>query len=448
MIRRKTDIGVDDMEMIVDQSSQIQGELNLPGDKSISHRSVIFNSIANGIAKVTNISLGQDCNSTIDIMRSMGVEVDIKQNDLSTVEIKGVGRTGLLEPEIVLDAGNSGTTMRLISGLLSAQPFFTVLTGDKSLRSRPMGRIIRPLQLMGANIHGRESNTKAPFAIQGSELKGIEYTMPVASAQLKSCLILAAINSTGETVLHQPALSRDHTEKMLDNMGVQIQNDGLSLSIQPFTGEFISTDVNVPADISSAAYWIVAGLCHNQGKVTLKNVGINPTRSGILDVMSAMGGKISIENSKVVAGEDVGDIVVESSELQGIEIGGDIIPRLIDEIPIIALAACFAKGRTIIRDAGDARNKESDRISITVSELSKFGAIIEELEDGIIINGVGSLNGTICESFNDHRIAMTEAIAAILSKGKTTIRNSDCVAISYPLFWEDLDYLIRENKNA
>jgi len=231
-------------------------------------------------------------------------------------------------------------------------------------------------------------------------------------------------------------------------MGVQIQNDGLSLSIQPFTGEFISTDVNVPADISSAAYWIVAGLCHNQGKVTLKNVGINPTRSGILDVMSAMGGKISIENSKVVAGEDVGDIVVESSELQGIEIGGDIIPRLIDEIPIIALAACFAKGQTIIRDAGDARNKESDRISITVSELSKFGAIIQELEDGIIINGVGSLNGTICESFNDHRIAMTEAIAAILSKGKTTIRNSDCVAISYPLFWEDLDYLIRENKNA
>ena len=294
---------------------------------------------------------------------------------------------------------------------------------------------------MGANINGRDGNTKAPFAIQGSLLQGIEYTMPVASAQLKSCLILAAINSTGETVLHQPALSRDHTEKMLGNMGVDIHNEGLQLTIQPFNGEFQSTDVNVPADISSAAFWIVAGLCHKQGKITLKNVGINPSRSGILDVMSAMGGNITIKNSTTVAGEEVGDIVVESSELVGVEIGGDIIPRLIDEIPIIALAACFAKGKTIIRDASDARNKESDRLSITASELTKFGADIQELDDGIIVNGVGSLNGTICESFDDHRIAMMEAIAAILSKGQTTIKNSDCVAISYPMFWDDLSIL-------
>ncbi|MCH2522948.1 MAG: 3-phosphoshikimate 1-carboxyvinyltransferase [Dehalococcoidia bacterium] len=429
------------MEMVIGKSSQIQGELNLPGDKSISHRSVIFNSIAKGTAEITNISLGQDCISTINIMRSMGVEVNLDDQDLTTVTIKGVGRTGLQEPNIVLDAGNSGTTMRLISGLLSTQPFFSVLTGDDSLRSRPMGRIISPLKQMGANINGRDGNTKAPFAIQGSLLQGIEYTMPVASAQLKSCLILAAINSTGETVLHQPALSRDHTEKMLGNMGVDIHNEGLQLTIQPFNGEFQSTDVNVPADISSAAFWIVAGLCHKQGKITLKNVGINPSRSGILDVMSAMGGNITIKNSTIVAGEEVGDIVVESSELVGVEIGGDIIPRLIDEIPIIALAACFAKGKTIIRDASDARNKESDRLSITASELTKFGADIEELDDGIIVNGVGSLNGTTCESFDDHRIAMMEAIAAILSKGQTTIKNSDCVAISYPMFWDDLSIL-------
>ena len=429
------------MEMVIGKSSQIQGELNLPGDKSISHRSVIFNSIAKGTAEITNISLGQDCISTINIMRSMGVEVNLDDQDLTTVTIKGVGRTGLQEPNIVLDAGNSGTTMRLISGLLSTQPFFSVLTGDDSLRSRPMGRIISPLKQMGANINGRDGNTKAPFAIQGSLLQGIEYTMPVASAQLKSCLILAAINSTGETVLHQPALSRDHTEKMLGNMGVDIHNEGLQLTIQPFNGEFQSTDVNVPADISSAAFWIVAGLCHKQGKITLKNVGINPSRSGILDVMSAMGGNITIKNSTIVAGEEVGDIVVESSELVGVEIGGDIIPRLIDEIPIIALAACFAKGKTIIRDASDARNKESDRLSITASELTKFGADIQELDDGIIVNGVGSLNGTICESFDDHRIAMMEAIAAILSKGQTTIKNSDCVAISYPMFWDDLSIL-------
>ena len=429
------------MEMVIGKSSQIQGELNLPGDKSISHRSVIFNSIAKGTAEITNISLGQDCISTINIMRSMGVEVNLDEQDLNTVTIKGVGRTGLQEPNIVLDAGNSGTTMRLISGLLSTQPFFSVLTGDDSLRSRPMGRIISPLKQMGANINGRDGNTKAPFAIQGSLLQGIEYTMPVASAQLKSCLILAAINSIGETILHQPALSRDHTEKMLGNMGVDIHNEGLQLTIQPFNGEFQSTDVNVPADISSAAFWIVAGLCHKQGKITLKNVGINPSRSGILDVMSAMGGNITIKNSTTVAGEEVGDIVVESSELVGVEIGGDIIPRLIDEIPIIALAACFAKGKTIIRDASDARNKESDRLSITASELTKFGADIEELDDGIIVNGVGSLNGTICESFDDHRIAMMEAIAAILSKGQTTIKNSDCVAISYPMFWDDLSIL-------
>ena len=429
------------MEMVIGKSSQIQGELNLPGDKSISHRSVIFNSIAKGTAEITNISLGQDCISTINIMRSMGVEVNLDDQDLTTVTIKGVGRTGLQEPNIVLDAGNSGTTMRLISGLLSTQPFFSVLTGDDSLRSRPMGRIISPLKQMGANINGRDGNTKAPFAIQGSLLQGIEYTMPVASAQLKSCLILAAINSIGETILHQPALSRDHTEKMLGNMGVDIHNEGLQLTIQPFNGEFQSTDVNVPADISSAAFWIVAGLCHKQGKITLKNVGINPSRSGILDVMSAMGGNITIKNSTIVAGEEVGDIVVESSELVGVEIGGDIIPRLIDEIPIIALAACFAKGKTIIRDASDARNKESDRLSITASELTKFGADIEELDDGIIVNGVGSLNGTICESFDDHRIAMMEAIAAILSKGQTTIKNSDCVAISYPMFWDDLSIL-------
>ena len=429
------------MEMVIGKSSQIQGELNLPGDKSISHRSVIFNSIAKGTAEITNISLGQDCISTINIMRSMGVEVNLDEQDLNTVTIKGVGRTGLQEPNIVLDAGNSGTTMRLISGLLSTQQFFSVLTGDDSLRSRPMGRIISPLKQMGANINGRDGNTKAPFAIQGSLLQGIEYTMPVASAQLKSCLILAAINSIGETVLHQPALSRDHTEKMLGNMGVDIHNEGLQLTIQPFNGDFQSTDVNVPADISSAAFWIVAGLCHKQGKITLKNVGINPSRSGILDVMSAMGGNITIKNSTTVAGEEVGDIVVESSELVGVEIGGDIIPRLIDEIPIIALAACFAKGKTIIRDASDARNKESDRLSITASELTKFGADIEELDDGIIVNGVGSLNGTTCESFDDHRIAMMEAIAAILSKGQTTIKNSDCVAISYPMFWDDLSIL-------
>ncbi|MEE8442496.1 MAG: 3-phosphoshikimate 1-carboxyvinyltransferase, partial [Dehalococcoidia bacterium] len=318
--------------------------------------------------------------------------------------------------------------------------FLSIVTGDGSLRSRPMDRIIKPLSQMGARIQGRDGNSKAPLVIRGGDLHGIEYTMPVASAQLKSCLVIAGTFAQGETTLHQPAASRDHTERMLQHMGASLVEDGLTLTVRP--GQPLKAlDVHIPADISSAAYWLVAGVCHPSARVTVTTIGINPTRAGIIEALQAMGANLTISNRRIEGGEEVADVTAESSELTATEIGGDMIPRLLDEAPVLALAACFAKGDTVIRDAQELRVKESDRIKTTVQELSRFGADIEERPDGMVIRGTGMLRGAVGRSHGDHRLAMTLGIAGLLAKGETEIRGSEAASISYPGFWDDLDSL-------
>ncbi|MBI4197559.1 MAG: 3-phosphoshikimate 1-carboxyvinyltransferase [Chloroflexi bacterium] len=426
------------MRHLVTPRPRLMGELTPPGDKSISHRSTILNAMATGEATVTNYSPGADCASTIRCLRALGAIIE-RLEEPGSYLVKGVGAGGFREPAEVLNAGNSGTTMRLMSGLLAGQPFLSVMTGDSSLRSRPMGRILSPLSLMGAHVHGRDGDERAPLVIKGGNLHGIPYTLPVASAQLKSCLVIAGLYAKGETSLHSPAASRDHTELMLRMMGAQILEDGLTVTVRP--GNPLSAmDVRVPADISSAAYWLVAGVCHPYAKVTVTDVGINPTRTGIIDALQAMGAKLTIANRRMEGGEEVGDITAESSELR-VEIGGDLIPRLLDEGPILALAACFARGVTVIKDAAELRVKESDRIKSSTQELSRFGADIQERLDGMVIRGKGGLRGAVGQSHGDHRMAMTLGVAGLLAKGQTEVRNPEIASISYPGFWTDLERL-------
>ncbi|MDO8750005.1 MAG: 3-phosphoshikimate 1-carboxyvinyltransferase [Dehalococcoidia bacterium] len=427
------------MRRSVISPSRIGGTLAPPGDKSISHRSTILNAVAEGEALVTNYSPGGDCESTLRCLRSLGVPIRRMDQEGSLV-LQGVGLDGFREPDNVLNAGNSGTTMRLLSGLLAGQPFLSIVTGDGSLRSRPMDRIIKPLRQMGARIQGRDGDSKAPLVIRGGGLRGIEYTLPVASAQLKSCLVIAALFAEGETTLHQPAASRDHTELMLQQMGATLVEDGLTVKVKP--GQRLRTiNVNIPADISSAAYWLVAGVCHPRARVTVTNVGINPTRAGIIDALLSMGARLTITNRRSEGGEEVADITAESSDLTGTEVAGDLIPRLLDEAPVLALAACFARGVTVFRDAQELRVKESDRIKTTVQELSRLGADIQELPDGMEIRGTGGLKGAVGQSHNDHRLAMTLGVAGLLARGETEVRGAEIASISYPGFWEDLDKL-------
>ena len=358
-------------------------------------------------------------------------------DDYATI-VNGSGGQ-LQEPVSVLDAGNSGTSMRLLAGLLATQPFLSVLTGDGSLRSRPMGRIVHPLKLMGANVFGRQDDTLAPIAIRGGALRGIEYTMPVASAQVKSAIILASLFAEGETAIHQPARTRDHIERMVKAMGGDVEDDGLTLRIKPC--QLRSIDIQVPGDISAAAFWIVAALCHQNADLRLNDVGMNPSRTGILEVLGSMGAKITQENGRVRAGEPLADLVVQSSDLRGAEIGRDLIPGVIDEIPILAVAASFAKGTTVIKDAYELRVKESDRIATTVSELSRLGAKIEERPDGMVIHGTGKLQGARCRSHGDHRLAMALGIAGLLAKGETVVDGAQAADISYPQFWQHLETL-------
>ncbi|MSQ22276.1 MAG: 3-phosphoshikimate 1-carboxyvinyltransferase [Dehalococcoidia bacterium] len=415
------------------------GTLSPPGDKSISHRSAILNAMAKGEALVTNYSTGGDCESTLRCLRALGVPIRRMDQEGSLV-IQGVGLDGFREPDNILNAGNSGTTMRLLSGLLAGQPFLSIVTGDGSLRSRPMDRIIKPLRLMGARIQGRDNDSKSPMVISGGGLRGIEYTLPVASAQLKSCITIAALFAEGETTLHQPAASRDHTELMLQQMGATLVQDGLTVKVEP-GHRLNSLNVNVPADISSAAYWLVAGVCHPSARVTVTNVGINPTRAGIIDALLSMGARLTITNRRTEGGEEVGDITAESSDLTGTEVAGDLIPRLLDEAPVLALAACFAKGTTVFRDAQELRVKESDRIKTTVQELSRLGADIRETADGMVVRGTGRLKGAVGQSHGDHRLAMTLGVAGLLTQGETEIRGAAVASISYPGFWNDLDKL-------
>ena len=354
-------------------------------------------------------------------------------------EVRGRGPDGLTEPSTVLNAGNSGTTMRLVCGLLAAQPFFSVITGDRFLRKRPMRRIVQPLAELGATVIGRHESSLAPLAIRGGDLRGIDYTMPVASAQLKSCILIAGLHATGETTVHQPASSRDHTERMMRAMGADLEADGLSIFVR--SSELSSLNVRVPGDLSGAASWLVAACCHPNARIRVAGAGINPSRTGVLDVLNSMGARIRVENVHENGGEPSADLVAESSVLKGTEISGEMIPRVIDELPALALAACFAKGTTTIRDAKELRVKESDRIRSTFEGLSALGANIEELADGLVIHGGASLTGAECHSFGDHRIAMTMGIAGLMAKGETVVEGAEAADASYPDFWDTLSKL-------
>ena len=418
---------------------RLRGTLRPPGDKSISHRAALFNALAPGQATIRNYSPGEDCTATLRCLRALGLQISL----LGTTAHEGPAFTieggQLREPTHVLNAGNSGTTLRLLAGALAAQPFLSVLTGDRSLRGRPMERIIAPLRSMGAHIHGRQHDILAPLVIQGGPLRGIEYRLPVASAQVKSALLLAGLQAQGETVLHQPAPSRDHTERLFQAMGASVCVEGLTVRLHP--GQLQPLDMTIPADISSAAYWLVAAICHPDARIRVVGTGVNPTRTGILDALRFMGSQITLENRGTQGGEPVADLVAQSSTLTGIEVGGDLVPTLIDEVPVLALAACFAQGTTVIHDAAELRVKESDRIRTTARELARLGADVTELPDGLVIRGTGQLRGTTCRSYRDHRLAMTLGIAGLLARGETTVAGAEAASVSYPSFWQDLETL-------
>lgn len=422
--------------MIIKKCNRLRGEVTIPGDKSISHRSVMFGSIAKGTTEIHNFLQGADCLSTISCFQKMGISIE---NHGDTVLVHGNGLHGLKQPTTVLDCGNSGTTTRLISGILAAQDFSVTLTGDSSIQKRPMKRIMAPLSLMGAQITSIHGNDCAPLAIMGTHLHGIHYNSPVASAQVKSAILLAGLYADGETRVTEPELSRNHTELMLSHFGAQVHTEQTTAIITP-AKELYGQKILVPGDISSAAFFLAAGILIPGSEILIRNVGINPTRDGILRVCKDMGADITLLNVKN-EGEPTADILVRSSELHGVTIGGAVIPTLIDELPMIAAMACFATGDTIIRDASELKVKESNRIEVMVRNLQAMGADVEETEDGMIIHGGKPLHGAIIDSKADHRIAMTFAIVGCLAEGETEILGAECVEISYPNFYQDLERL-------
>lgn len=428
------------------KSGPLNGVIKVPGDKSISHRSVMFGALSKGITEVTNFLQGADCLSTIRCFKQLGIEIE--NNPASQhIIVHGKGLHGLTKPTNILDVGNSGTTMRLISGILCGQGFPTSLTGDASIQRRPMGRIMAPLAMMGADIKSEKDNDCAPLAINAtlghkSTLTGIHYQSPVASAQIKSCILLAGLYAEGETSVTEPSLSRNHTELMLSTFGATIKSTENTATIKP-NPQLSGQKINVPGDISSAAYFIAAGLLVPGSEIVIKNVGINPTRDGILRVCRQMGADITLENVLDNGGEPLADLVVSSSELTATQVDGALIPTLIDEIPIIAVLACFAKGRTVIKDAAELKVKESNRIDVMVDNLTRMGADITATADGMVIHGGKPLHGATIDSKDDHRIAMSFAIAALMAEGETNIIGAECVDISYPDFYSDLSGLVR-----
>lgn len=427
--------------MIISHLSNLKGELTVPGDKSISHRSIMLGSLAEGTTEVTGFLQGADCLSSISCFKKMGIEIENNPKN-NTVKIHGKGLHGLTAPNATLDVGNSGTTTRLMSGILAAQPFSSTVDGDASIRKRPMGRIMTPLTEMGASFESLKTDKCAPFIIHGGKLHGINYHSPVASAQVKSAILLAGLYADGETSVTEPALSRNHTELMFESFGVDITSKGTTATVKP-AEHLHSQHIHVPGDISSAAYFIAAGLIFPNSEITIKNVGINPTRDGILDVCRMMGADIRLSNIKSDIGEPVADITASTTTLHGCVIEGDIIPKLIDEIPIIAVMAAFADGETIIKNAEELKVKESNRIDVMVENLSAMGVDIEGTEDGMIIKGGKPLHGTTIDSKLDHRIAMSFAIAGGLADGETEIIEAECVNISYPSFFDDLNSLTK-----
>ena len=420
--------------MIFEQSKPLTGEVTVPGDKSISHRGIMLGAIAKGTTSITNFLKGADCLSTIACFRKMGIEIEEKGKEIL---VHGKGLHGLQAPDGILDAGNSGTTTRLISGILAGQNFSCELTGDASIQKRPMKRIITPLSLMGANIESIRGNDCAPLRIHGTSLKGIHYDAPVASAQVKSCILFAGMYADQKTSVTEPYLSRNHSELMLGSFGADIHTEGNTSVISP-EPLLYGQEVAVPGDISSAAYFIAAALLIPSSELLIRNVGINPTRDGILRVCHKMGASIELLNKRIQCGEPVADLLVKHSPLKGTVIEGAIIPTLIDELPVIAVMAACAEGETIIRDAQELKVKESNRLEILVHHLTAMGCDVTGTEDGMIIRGGRPLKGAVLESHLDHRIAMSFAVAGLVAEGETEILNADCVNISYPDFYRDL----------
>lgn len=413
----------------INKIGRAKGCIAVPGDKSISHRAVMLGAIADGTTHISGFLNGADCTATINCFRDMGIEIEYNGD---SVTVHGKGMHGLNAPDKTLYTANSGTTTRLLCGLLCGQPFDVSITGDASICRRPMGRVTKPLSLMGADIE----NEYCPLHIHGSALHGIEYDMPVASAQVKTALILAGLYADGETLIHEKEKSRDHTELMLSAMGADIHTDGLDIRVKK-TERLNAQNVKVPGDISSAAFFMVLGSILPDSEITILNTGMNPTRTGIIDVLLAMGANIEIKNERVSAGEKTADIIVRSASLKGTEIGGDIIPRLIDELPVIAVAAVFAEGSTVIRDAAELKVKETNRIRAVVDEFKKCGIDIEETDDGMIIHGGKNIHGADFAAYGDHRMAMSLTILAQLAEGDSTLDDVGCVDVSYPTFFDD-----------
>lgn len=426
---------------VISAPRRLRGVIQLPGDKSISHRAALFNAIASGEAEISNFLAGADCLSTIACMQALGVDIT-RQG--TTVRVRGVGLRGLREPRNVLDCGNSGTTLRLLAGMLAGQnELFAVLTGDDSLRSRPQKRIVAPLRAMGARIDGRDGGDRAPLAVRGVLFHGGAYDLPIASAQVKSALLLAALSGDGPLTLGGRTDGRDHTERMLAAMGVPIVVEGAQVRLDPTLGAGVPRPLSlrVPGDPSSAAFWWVAAAIHPDAELTTIGVCLNETRNGAIEALRAMGALVEVSNQRVEGSEPVGDVTVRSSRLHGAVIGGALIPRLIDELPVLALAAACAEGDTLIHDAQELRAKETDRIETVASGLDALGVMVEPTADGMGIVGGRGLRGAMLESHGDHRLAMTWAIAGLVSDGAVTLHGADAVDVSYPEFWNVLEQI-------
>ncbi|RXT13920.1 3-phosphoshikimate 1-carboxyvinyltransferase [Ammoniphilus sp. CFH 90114] len=421
------------------RAKRVAGEIKVPGDKSISHRAVMFSSMAKGTARIYGFLPGADCLSTISCFQKMGVSIE--QNG-DQVIVESAGLDGLNEPHEILDVGNSGTTIRLMSGILAGRSFHSTLIGDESIARRPMKRVVEPLKKMGARIDGRADGNFTPLAIRGGQLSGMEYHSPVASAQVKSAIILAGLQAEGLTTVYEPHLSRDHTERMLSSFGVELNSFDGGVSIQGGQVMRQQEEIHVPGDISSAAFVLAAAAIVPGSQLTVRGVGVNPTRTGIIDVLLEMGADLKVENERIQNGEPVADLTISYAHLKGMEIGGAIIPRLIDEIPIIAVMASQARGTTIIRDAEELKVKETNRIDVMVQELRKMGAQVEPTEDGMIIQGGANLTGARCHSHGDHRIGMSMAIAGLVAEGETFIEEAEAINVSFPGFEQILKEIV------
>jgi 3-phosphoshikimate 1-carboxyvinyltransferase len=422
--------------VIVNHSSRIRATIAVPPDKSVSHRALLFNAIAEGTARVENLLDSEDVRSTAACLSALGVDIDWPERSSNAV-VEGRGLHGLFESENVLDCGNSGTTMRLLTGLLAGHPLLSILTGDSSLRSRPMARVISPLRRMGATIYARTGDTLPPIVVKGGNLRAMRYETPVASAQVKSAILLAGLYAEGETVVSEPAKSRDHTERMLSAMDVPLRSKENVVSVRPAT-RLRSLSLRVPGDISSAAPWLVLAACHPDAEILLEGVNTNPSRTGLLDIMGAMGANFEVLEERTVGGEPVADIVIRSSKLSGTVVAGDLVPRAIDELPLVALLGCFAEGETVVKDAAELRVKESDRVEAVIRTLGRMGASVTGRADGFVVHGpVQRLHGAKVDAGGDHRVGMLAAIAGALAEGETRIEQG-AVAVSYPSFFEDL----------